>query len=105
VAVPTHFAKVVLASRPSSPSSPQVPEVSTGAFILPNAVIPDHAPLTSFVAPVEKVEQLAGLTIFSDDVKRGAKHICQTTKCDVVVRRFDDAQKKPEMRRAMSAPR
>jgi endonuclease G, mitochondrial len=37
---------------------------------------------------------LAGLTIFSDEVKRGSKHICKTTKCDVVVRRFDEAQKR-----------
>jgi len=105
VSVPTHFAKVVLTSRPSSPSTPQIPEISTGAFILPNAVIPDHTPLTSFIATVEKVEQLAGLTIFSDEVKQGSKHICQTTKCDVTVRRFDDAQKRPEIKKAISAPR
>ncbi|KAG6329576.1 hypothetical protein ID866_9515, partial [Astraeus odoratus] len=40
VSVPTHFAKVVLASRPSSPKTPDVPEISTGAFVLPNAAIP-----------------------------------------------------------------
>jgi endonuclease G, mitochondrial len=51
VAVPTHFAKVVLAARPSSPSTPHVPEVSTGAFVLPNAVISDETPLESFVYP------------------------------------------------------
>jgi endonuclease G len=51
VAVPTHFAKVVLASKPSSPLAPEKLEVSTGAFVLPNAVIPDEAPLTSFVVP------------------------------------------------------
>jgi endonuclease G len=51
VAVPTHFAKVVLASRPSSPSTPDVREISTGAFVLPNAIIPDEASLESFVTP------------------------------------------------------
>jgi len=51
VAVPTHFAKVILTSRPSSPSTPHVPEISTGAFVLPNAIIPDEAPLESFVIP------------------------------------------------------
>jgi hypothetical protein len=40
----------VVTSRPSSPATPDVPEVSAGAFILPNAVIPDHAPLESFSA-------------------------------------------------------
>ncbi|KAH9004973.1 hypothetical protein EDB86DRAFT_3061856 [Lactarius hatsudake] len=105
VAVPTHFAKVVLASRPSSPSTPHIPEISTGAFVLPNAIIPDDAPLESFVTPVDAVERAAGLTLFSDAIKGGSKHICRTTKCQVVVRRFDDAQKRPEMRRAISSPR
>ncbi|KAH7909141.1 hypothetical protein BJ138DRAFT_1067560 [Hygrophoropsis aurantiaca] len=105
VAVPTHFAKVVLATRPSSPSTPDIPEISTGAFVLPNTIIPDDAPLQSFVMPVDAVERAAGLTLFSDAVKASSKHLCKSTKCDVVVRRFDDAQKKPEMRRAISAPR
>ncbi|TFY79392.1 hypothetical protein EWM64_g4625 [Hericium alpestre] len=94
VSVPTHFAKVVLASRPSSPSTPHIPEISTGAFVLPNAIIPDEAPLESFVVPVDVVERAAGLTLFSDTIKSGSKHICKVTKCDVIIRRFDDAQKK-----------
>jgi endonuclease G len=53
VAVPTHFAKVVLTTKPSSPSTPEVPEISTGAFVMPNAPIPDEAPLKSFVVPGE----------------------------------------------------
>ncbi|KAI0316791.1 hypothetical protein OF83DRAFT_1059763 [Amylostereum chailletii] len=105
VAVPTHFAKIVLASRPSSPSTPDIPEISTGAFVLPNAIIPDEAPLESFVMPVDAVERAAGLTLFSDAIKAGSKHICKTSKCEVIVRRFDDAQKRPETRRAISSPR
>ncbi|KAI0818803.1 hypothetical protein BC629DRAFT_1588131 [Irpex lacteus] len=102
--VPTHFAKVVLTTRPSSPSTPHIPEISTGAFVLPNAEIPDQAPLENFVMPVEAVEKAAGLTFFSDEVKKASKHICKTTKCEVIVRRFDDAQKRPDVRRAISAP-
>ncbi|KAF9452827.1 hypothetical protein P691DRAFT_803116 [Macrolepiota fuliginosa MF-IS2] len=93
VSVPTHFAKVVLVSKPSSPSTPDKLEVSTGAFVLPNAVIPDDTPLTSFIAPVDAVERAAGLTLFSNEVKAGSKHICQTTNCEVLVRRFDDTRK------------
>ncbi|KAJ7582525.1 hypothetical protein C8J56DRAFT_955020 [Mycena floridula] len=104
ISVPTHFAKVVLTSRPISPGNPEVLEISTGAFVLPNAPIPDEAPLESFVMPVEAVERAAGLSLFSDAIKAGSKHICQSTKCQVIVRRFDDAQKKPNMRRAISAP-
>jgi len=53
---------------------------------------------------VDAVERAAGLTLFSDGVKATSKHICKSTKCSVIVRRFDDAQKRPGMRRAVSAP-
>ncbi|GAB1523146.1 nuclease [Rhizoctonia solani] len=55
VSVPTHFAKVVLGSRPSSPSTPQLTELSLGAFVLPNSEIPDDTPLTKFVVPGTRV--------------------------------------------------
>lgn len=51
VGVPTHFAKVVLAARPVSPSNPSIAEISAGAFVLPNAQIPDEASLESFAVP------------------------------------------------------
>ncbi|QRW18300.1 DNA/RNA non-specific nuclease [Rhizoctonia solani] len=103
VSVPTHFAKVVLGSRPSSPSTPQLTELSLGAFVLPNSEIPDDTPLTKFVVPVETVERAAGLVLFSDDIKQSSKHICQTAQCEVIVRRFDDAQR--QTRRALPAPK
>ncbi|KAF8737135.1 hypothetical protein AX14_013413 [Amanita brunnescens Koide BX004] len=103
ISVPTHFAKVVLASRPASASTPHIHEVSTGAFVLPNAVIPDSAALESFVVPVEAVERAAGLSLFSEEVKASSKHICKTSKCEVIVRRFDDARKKTP--KAIAAPK
>ncbi|THH31760.1 hypothetical protein EUX98_g2441 [Antrodiella citrinella] len=105
VSVPTHFAKVVLTSKPASPSTPHIMEIATGAFVLPNAEIPDQTPFENFVVPVEAVERAAGLTLFSDEIKKAAKHICKSTKCEVIVRRFDDAQKRPDVRRAISAPK
>jgi endonuclease G len=42
---------------------------------------------------VEAVEKAAGLTFFPEDIKKGSKDICQTTKCELVIRRFDDAKK------------
>ncbi|THH04821.1 hypothetical protein EW145_g5244 [Phellinidium pouzarii] len=95
IGVPTHFAKVLLTSRPSSPSTPDIPEISTGAFVLPNAAISDDTPFESFSIPIEAVERAAGLTLFSDAIKASSKHICKTTKCEVLARRFDDAQKQP----------
>lgn len=112
--MPTHFAKVVLTSKPSSPSTPNIPDLALGAFVLPNAVIKDEAPLEGFVVPgtfhsgsgfrlqfmtpifplVEAVEKASGLTLFSEEIKDKSKHICKATQCQVTIRRFDDAQRK-----------
>jgi len=94
VSVPTHFAKVVLVSTPSS-NSEILDQVALGAFVLPNAIIPDDVPLESFVVPVEAVEKASGLTLFSLALKNspGTRALCQVAKCGLNVRRFDDAQK------------
>ncbi|BGP58667.1 hypothetical protein JCM8202_006357 [Rhodotorula sphaerocarpa] len=108
VAVPTHFAKVLIASRPPKhPSRALVPskqhpgvfadgkEWVQGAFVLPNEAIADETRLEQFVVPVEAVERSAGLSLLPEALKTGnVKHLCQATRCEVVVRRFDDAQKK-----------
>lgn len=88
-----------------------------GAFVLPNAIIPDEAPLESFVVPglsstlfhyldplflplscssyrlVDAVERAAGLTLFSDALKASSKHICKTTPCQLIIRKFDESGK------------
>lgn len=61
IAVPTHFAKVIMASKDKTlgggvmslvkSSGFEDKEWSVGAFVLPNAVIDDRTPLTSFVVP------------------------------------------------------
>ncbi|GAA6052578.1 hypothetical protein JCM3770_003252 [Rhodotorula araucariae] len=107
VAVPTHFAKVLICSRPPASSSLALiksgggpmgdgKEWVQGAFVLPNEPIPDEARLEGFSVPVEAVERAAGLSLLPQELKTaaGAKELCRTVKCEVVVRRFDDAQKK-----------
>lgn len=64
IAVPTHFAKVLICSRAPSSSSPlslvksagagamgDGKEWVQGAFVLPNEAIPDEARLESFSVP------------------------------------------------------
>ncbi|GAA5886984.1 hypothetical protein JCM6882_009406 [Rhodosporidiobolus microsporus] len=108
IAVPTHFAKVLLASRAHSSSLKSLVPASNktgdgkewvqGAFVLPNEAIPDEARLEGFVVPVEAVERSSGLSLLPAELKLGgaggAKELCKAIKCEVVVRRFDDAQKK-----------
>ncbi|WVR00021.1 hypothetical protein IAU59_007163 [Kwoniella sp. CBS 9459] len=109
VSVPTHFAKVILASRPdfsypqkpspnSNPAHPStsgntIKELAMGAFVLPNKEIPDQADLRSFIVPVEQVERAAGLQLFNNEVKGKSRQLCAVTQCQVIVRRFDDARK------------
>lgn len=94
-------------------------DTSIGAFVLPNAQILDETPLGIFKVPgehdilsvsmrrkgkaecvlfvptvVDAVEKAAGLSLFDNVTKATSKELCKTVKCEVIVRRFDDAAKK-----------
>ena len=43
---------------------------------------------------VDAVEKAAGLNLFDDVTKATSKELCRAVKCEVIVRRFDDASKK-----------
>ncbi|XP_018328585.1 endonuclease G, mitochondrial [Agrilus planipennis] len=62
VAVPTHFFKVVVVESSSG-------ELELEAYVMPNQVIDDATPLTSFLVPPESIERAAGL-LFFDNVSR-----------------------------------
>lgn len=54
ISVPTHWSKVILALRAPrgmDPLKTTEREVSLAGFVMPNAVIPDNAPLESFLVP------------------------------------------------------
>lgn len=58
---------------------------------------PHRADLVSVLTTVvEAVERAAGLTLFSPQIKSTAKELCRETRCQVIVRRFDDANKKQQ---------
>ncbi|EST08182.1 DNA/RNA non-specific endonuclease [Kalmanozyma brasiliensis GHG001] len=107
VAVPTHFAKVILgveqAREGNGAPGPKVEwksglakvglgggTMALGAFVMPNSIIPNEAPLESFAVPLETVERAAGLTLFPPAVKASAKRLCDTVQCSIVVRDFSD---------------
>lgn len=96
VSVPTHFAKVVLGAGHTGAGAMLggSGKLALGAFIMPNSMIPDTAPLRSFEVDVEAVERAAGLTLFPPAIKQAAKKLCDTVKCEVIVRDFGDANKK-----------
>jgi endonuclease G len=90
-AVPTHFYKVILTRK--QPGSQQL---ALGAFVLPNAPIPDDTPLERFEVPIEVVERAAGLEFFQRLERKKVQRLCTQTKCQVTIRKFDNATKTVE---------
>lgn len=88
VAVPTHFYKVVFAEDGRAGG-----QVALGAFVLPNAPIPNEKPLTDFEVPVEAVERASGLEFATKLPPQRRRRLCADTNCAIVVRDYADRQK------------
>lgn len=93
VAVPTHFYKVVYGEEAAAGGGANG-RVALGAFVLPNARIPNDKPLTDFEVPLEVLERASGLEFASKLDASRRKRLCQEVRCDVVVRNFSNANKK-----------
>ncbi|CAL5875174.1 uncharacterized protein PFLUO_LOCUS9478 [Penicillium psychrofluorescens] len=90
VAVPTHFYKVIYAEDGSeSPDS----KVALGAFVLPNARIPNEKRLSDFEVPLEAVERASGLEFANTLDPSRRRRLCQDVRCEIVVREFNNAKK------------
>ncbi|KAH0558350.1 nuclease [Trichoglossum hirsutum] len=87
VAVPTHFYKVIFAEDGKTGGS-----VSLGAFVLPNAQIPNDKPLADFEVPVEAIERASGLEFAEKLPLQRRKRLCAEVECSIV-RQFEDRQK------------
>ncbi|KAI0202240.1 hypothetical protein F4808DRAFT_83996 [Astrocystis sublimbata] len=92
VAVPTHFYKVIFAEEDGS-GSPTTGKVAIGAFVLPNARIPNDKPLTDFEVPIEAVERASGLEFASKLPPQRRKRLCTDTSCALVIRDYADGKK------------
>lgn len=89
VAVPTHFYKVILAED-GKPGG----NVSIGAFVMPNAPIPNDKPLRDFEVPLEAVERASGLEFANKLPVERRRMLCAEGDCSIVVRDFSDKNKK-----------
>ncbi|KAJ5815630.1 Mitochondrial nuclease [Penicillium riverlandense] len=90
VAVPTHFYKVIYAvDGLESPDS----KVALGAFVLPNARIPNEKRLSDFEVPLEAVERASGLEFANKLDPSRRRRLCQDVRCEIVVREFNNAKK------------
>ncbi|KAI5297903.1 nuclease [Ascosphaera atra] len=93
VAVPTHFYKVIFAEDGKTGGN-----VSLGAFVLPNARIPNQKSLQDFEVPLEAIERASGLEFASKLPDDRRKKLCQEIKCEITVREFKKAALPPRKR-------
>lgn len=88
VAVPTHFYKVIFAEDGKGPGG----NVALGAFVLPNAPIPNDKPLVDFEVPLEAVERASGLEFASKLPASRRRRLCADTPCSILVKDYSDRQ-------------
>lgn len=88
IAVPTHFYKVIFAEDGQAGGN-----VAIGAFVLPNAPIPNEKPITDFEVPVEAVERASGLEFATKLPIARKKRLCADTTCALVIRDYADRQR------------
>lgn len=88
VAVPTHFYKVIFAEDGRAGGN-----VALGAFVLPNAPIPNQKPITDFEVPLEAVERASGLEFATKLPAARRRRLCADTTCALVIREYADRQK------------
>jgi len=88
VSVPTHFFKVIFAEDGRTGGN-----VSLGAFVLPNAQIPNDKPLQDFEVPVEVVERASGLEFAAKLPMERRRRLCKDVVCSVIVREFNERQR------------
>jgi endonuclease G len=88
VAVPTHFYKVIFAEDGTVGG-----KVAIGAFVLPNAPIPNEKPLADFEVAVEAVERASGLEFATKLPVQRRKRLCTETSCAIIVKDYADRQK------------
>lgn len=67
--------------------------MAVGAFVLPNAIIPNDKPITDFEVPVEAVERASGLEFASLLPVQRRKRLCADTVCALVIKEYADKQK------------
>ncbi|CAJ2510234.1 Uu.00g061340.m01.CDS01 [Anthostomella pinea] len=87
VAVPTHFYKVIFAEDGAVGG-----HVAVGAFVLPNAHIPNSKPLTDFEVPVEAVERASGLEFATKLPPQRRRRLCADHTCALIIKDYANRQ-------------
>ncbi|CAG8698828.1 8202_t:CDS:2, partial [Scutellospora calospora] len=84
IAVPTHFFKVILASKENDSDSQGRKKYALGSFLIPNQRIPHDDPLEKYVVPLDALERATGLRFFENLNKNDTQPLCEATKCVLI---------------------
>jgi endonuclease G len=103
VAVPTHFFKIVIGEDPVVPSIPRK-GVAVGAFVLPNAPIPNSVPLKNFYVPLDSVERSAGVSFLPLIKPDQTRDLCREVSCEITIREFNKALALPPGQKPLALP-
>ncbi|KAF2400722.1 hypothetical protein EJ06DRAFT_529835 [Trichodelitschia bisporula] len=87
VAVPTHFFKILYAEDGRVGG-----DVALGAFVLPNAPIPNDKPLKDFEVPLEAVERASGLEFAEKLPSTRRKQLCKEIECSIIIKEYKQRQ-------------
>ncbi|KAL4911134.1 hypothetical protein BDW74DRAFT_172589 [Aspergillus multicolor] len=90
VAVPTHFYKIVFGEEEDDNQRIGA-QVAVGAFVLPNARIPNDKFLGDFEVPLDVVEHASGLEFAQELKSSQRRRLCEEVRCDIKVKDFSDA--------------
>ena len=66
--------------------------MAVGAFVLPNAPIPNDKNLKDFEVPVEAIERASGLEFAAKLPAVRRKKLCEEIACSVVVKEYKERQ-------------
>ncbi|CAG8706476.1 3948_t:CDS:2 [Acaulospora morrowiae] len=84
VAVPTHFYKIILATKDDE-NSPDGKLHALGSFLLPNEYISSDQPLDKYFVLLENIEKVTGLEFFRGLDKNSTIDLCKVVKCQQLV--------------------
>lgn len=87
IAVPTHFYKVIFAEDGLVGG-----QVAVGAFVLPNAHIPNDKPLQEFEVPLEAIERASGLEFAEKLPSTRRKGLCLEMPCSLIIKEYKKRQ-------------
>ncbi|CAG8432748.1 7075_t:CDS:10 [Diversispora eburnea] len=104
-AVPTHFYKIVLATKKDK-NSPDGISYSLESFLMPNQRIPYNDSLEKYIVPLDAIERTTGLMFFNDLKNKTVTSLCKTVKCIPIppAKHIDESSRKDE-RKALPLPK